>query len=219
MMSTHLRGMIFDLDGTLVDSQLDFPAIKRDLGLPANMAILEALAELPAGPGKDVMLQKLRVHELRGAECATLFPGVAEMLAFLDERGIPTAVLTRNSRESTAVVLERLGLQFSQVLSREDAPPKPDPAGLVHICEAWNLPAASVAFCGDFVFDLHAGRAAGMTTILYAPGDLPPFADQADHILRCFTEFPAWWERYGSNRETASVDRLRFRDSSGVPEP
>jgi len=210
-----IRGMIFDLDGTLVDSRLDYPAIKRDLGLPANIAILEALAEIPAGPEKDVMLAKLRVHERRGAECATLFPGVVEMLAFLDERAVPTAVLTRNSRESTGIVLERLRLRFSKVLSREDAPPKPDPAGLLHIAEVWNLPPASVAFCGDFLFDLHAGQAAGMTTVLYAPGELPPYAGEADHVLRCFTEFPAWWERYGSNRETANVDRLRFRDSSG----
>jgi len=209
-MSMQLRGMIFDLDGTLVDSQLDFPAIRRDLGLPAGHAILEALTEVPEGPAKDVMRRKLREHELRGAACATLFPGVAAMLAYLDERGVPSAVLTRNSRESTNIVLERLELRFSHVLAREDAPPKPDPGGLLHIAREWDLPPACIGFCGDYLFDLQAGRAAGMLTLLYAPTALPPFADQADHVLRCFTEFPAWWERFGANRETTSerTDRL-----------
>src|SRR4051812_26544666 len=110
--SAPLRGMIFDLDGTLVDSRLDFPAIRRDLGLPEGHAILEALALIPDGPAKEVMRRKLRTHEIRGAECATLFPGVAAMLAYLDELGVPTAVLTRNSRESTTLVLDRLQLRF-----------------------------------------------------------------------------------------------------------
>jgi HAD superfamily hydrolase (TIGR01509 family) len=192
---TMIRGMIFDLDGTLVDSRLDFPAIKRDLGLPPDIAILEALTQVPDGPTKTEMLARLRIHELRGAERAALFPGVAETLAFLAERAIPTAVLTRNARESTNLMLERLRLKFSQVLTREDAPHKPDPAGLLHICRKWEFAPDAVAFCGDYLFDLQAGRAAGMTTILYAPGELPAFAEHADHVMRCFTEFPGWWRR------------------------
>jgi HAD superfamily hydrolase (TIGR01509 family) len=196
-----MRGMIFDLDGTLVDSRLDFPAIKRDLGLPPDRAILEALAEVPDGPIKQELLARLRVHELRGAERATLFPGVQEALAFLAERAVPTAILTRNSRESTNLMLERLNLSFSQVLTREDAPPKPDPSGLTRIARRWRLQPAALAFCGDYLFDVQAGRAAGMTTVLFAPGALPNYAAQADYVLRSFTEFPAWW--------------LRWEDSSG----
>lgn len=195
--SDGLRGMIFDLDGTLVDSRLDFPAIKRDLGLPADKAILEALAEIPPGSHKDHLLARLRSHELRGAECATLFPGVRETLSFLQERAIPTAVLTRNSRECTTLMLERLNLSFSQVLTREDAPPKPDPSGLRQIAQRWQLDPGCLAFCGDYLFDLQAGRAAGMTTILFAPGALPTFADLADHVLRCFHDFPGWWVQHG----------------------
>lgn len=196
--SNGLRGMIFDLDGTLVDSRLDFPTIKRDLGLPADKAILEALAEIPPGSHKDHLLARLRSHELRGAESATLFPGVRETLTFLQERAIPTAVLTRNSRECTMLMLERLNLSFSQVLTREDAPPKPDPSGLRWIAQRWQLDPCCLAFCGDFLFDLQAGRAAGMTTILFAPGELPTFADLADHVLRCFRDFPDWWVQYGA---------------------
>jgi HAD superfamily hydrolase (TIGR01509 family) len=191
----YIRGIVFDLDGTLVDSQLDFASIRRDLGLPPGSLILESLANTPEGTSKDQMLQTLRTHELRGAERATLFPGVTEMLALLTTDEVPTAVLTRNSRECTDLVLERLGLRFSQVLTREDAPPKPDPTGLLHICRTWSLSPSKMAFFGDYVFDIEAGRAAGMTTVLYAPGALPAYANRADHVLRSFTEFPAWWEK------------------------
>ena len=181
-----IRGIIFDLDGTLVDSRLDFEAIRREMCLPSQVPILEALQRTPPGPELERMHAVLRDHELRSAHRATLFEGVAELLHWMDQRRLPRAILTRNSRECTGIVISRLGLQFSCVLTREDAPPKPDPAGLLAICEQWQLPPAEVVFCGDYLFDLQAGRRAGMRTILFAPGDLPEFADQADLVLREF---------------------------------
>lgn len=185
-MLAPIRGIIFDLDGTLVDSGLDFEAIRRDMGIPSRTPILERLAQTPAGPDLERMLQVLHAHELRSAEGAMLFDGAAEFLDWMDQRRIPRAILTRNSRICTDLVLHRLQLNFSCVLTREDAPPKPDPAGLLRICDQWGLAPREVAFCGDYLFDLQAGRQAGMRTILFAPGELPDYADQADLILHDF---------------------------------
>ena len=181
-----LHGMIFDLDGTLVDSGLDFEAIRCDMGLPAGMPILETLDQIPPGSEKERMLEVLRQHELTGATRATLYDGVVEFLEWLDQRGICRAVLTRNSRESTQIVLDRLGLHFEMTLTREDAPPKPDPTGLLTICGDWQIQPAHVLFCGDYVFDLEAGSRAGTRTMLFAPCELPEFARQADHVLQSF---------------------------------
>lgn len=186
--SRPVRGIIFDLDGTLVDSRLDFEAIRREMGLPSQTPILEALERTVAGPRKDRMLQVLRDHELRAAEGAELFAGVLEFLSWIDRRQLRRGILTRNSRESTLITLTRLQLQFDLVLTREDAPPKPDPAGLLAICSQWNLPPAEVLFCGDYLFDLQAGVRAGMRTILFAPGQPPDYANQADLVL---TGFPS----------------------------
>ncbi len=194
MLGGPIRGIIFDLDGTLVDSQLDFEAIRREMCLPSQTPILEALQRTPPGPELDRMHAVLRSHELRSALRATLFEGVAEFLQWMDHRRLPRAILTRNSRECTEIVISRLELQFSCVLTREDAPPKPDPAGLLAICDQWQLPPAEVVFCGDYLFDLQAGRRAGMRTILFAPGDLPDFADQADLVLREFHSAANWIE-------------------------
>ncbi len=181
-----MRGIIFDLDGTLVDSRLDFEAIRRDMGLASGSPILETMGKIAPGPELDRMQEVLHQHELKAAHGAILFEGVLDLLRWIDEIPIPKAILTRNSRICTDLVTNRLNLQFSQVLTREDAAPKPDPAGLLAICKYWNLPPAEVVFCGDYLFDLEAGRRAGMRTILFAPGNLPEFADQADLVLRAY---------------------------------
>lgn len=179
-----MRGIIFDLDGTLVDSRLDFEAIRHDMGLATRTPILEAMNKVLPGPERDRMQEVLHRHELQAARGATLFEGVPELLKWIDALCIPRAILTRNSRVCTDLVTHRLDLRFSHVLTREDAPPKPDPAGLLTICKHWDLPPEEVVFCGDYLFDLEAGRRAGMRTILFAPGILPEFADQADLVLR-----------------------------------
>ncbi len=191
-----LRGVIFDLDGTLVDSRLDFEAIRRDMGLPAGVPILEAVAQTESAAERERLQAILHRHELVGAEQATLFEGVPEFLQWLAANGLRRAVLTRNSRASTGIVLARLGLQFELILTREDAPPKPDPAGLLHISQAWNIPPAELLFCGDYVFDLEAGSRAGMVTALFAPVELPSFATQADYVLKHFRDAAAWLDQH-----------------------
>ncbi len=184
----RLRGIIFDLDGTLIDSQLDFAAIRCDLGLEDGELILEAMDAMPDGSRKDESLAILQQHELRGAECAKLMPGVANFLSELKRRSVLVAVLTRNSAETTELSLQRLGLEFSQVLTRDDVPAKPDPTGALRICETWQFAPDEVLLIGDFLFDLQAGRNAGIRTILYAPGEIPVYADEADFTLRHFDD-------------------------------
>ena len=184
----NLRGVIFDLDGTLVDSRLDFDAIRADLKLPPGKLILEALDEMPAGHRKEECLDILHRHEMLGAERAVLMPGVDEFLGELAARNIASGILTRNSRMSTMAVLERFGLEFSQVKTRNEVPPKPDPTGLLEICSAWDVSAEEVLFFGDFLFDLQAGQNAGIQTVLFAPDGLPEYAHQAAFTIQNFTE-------------------------------
>lgn len=183
-----VRGVIFDLDGTLIDSALDFDQMRSDMGFESGQLILETLESLPEGDRKARCREILHGHEYRGAVAATLMPGARELLDELNSRQIPQAILTRNSRAMTALALERLQLSFSQVLTREDAPPKPDPEGLLMICRAWQFDVSEVIFVGDFHFDLIAGRRAGMPTVLYAPLERPNYADEADFVIGHLSE-------------------------------
>lgn len=191
-----IRGVIFDLDGTLIDSGLDFPAIRRDMGLPEGEPILEALGKIPPGEKLDACLQILDRHEREAAERATLMPGVPEFLALLTSHNIEQGILTRNSRRSTNRVLSRLGLSIPHVLTRDDAPPKPDPAGLLAICAQWGAPVGDVLFMGDYLYDIYCGRNAGIQTVLFAPHGLPHYSSLADFCVSSFFDASRLIDRF-----------------------
>ena len=186
-----LRGIIFDLDGTLVESYLDFDKMRAEMGLPERTPILEALAKLP--PEDAAQHWKiLDRHEMEGVRRAELMPGVRELLAELARRKVRTAVFTRNSRACTLATLDRFALKFDAVLSRDDAPPKPDPEGILQICSQWDVPPAVVAVIGDYIFDLQAGRAAATRTVLYAQSatreEIAAWSAETDLVLHDFRQ-------------------------------
>jgi HAD superfamily hydrolase (TIGR01509 family) len=186
-----ILGVIFDLDGTLVESGLDFAQMRREMCLPANAPLLEAIAELPAERAAACR-QILDRHEEAGARRAALFPGVRQVLVELDACGIRRALLTRSSRRLVEPLLTRLRLRFDPVMTRDDDPIKPDPAVVRHICRQWNLPPHRVALVGDFHFDITCGRLAGARTVLFTAGrsreHLEPWAEEADLLLESFAE-------------------------------
>jgi HAD superfamily hydrolase (TIGR01509 family) len=195
----RIRGLIFDLDGTLVDSGLDFDLMRREMGLPDRQPILEALEHLDE-PRRRACWAILDRHEREGAERATLMPGVAELIQSLTARGIRRAVFTRNGRQPTLRTLERLGLSFDPVVAREDAPAKPDPTGIWKICAAWGMRPEEVAMVGDYRFDIEAGRRAGARTVCYAARRPPTEVETwgACLAVECFSrpkDFLAWLEQ------------------------
>lgn len=160
------QAFIFDLDGTLVDSALDFQALRAELGLGPNDPILESIA-----PWSDQRRAEAHAvihrHELRGCEVSTLIPGVTEFLKLLAARKKPAALFTRNSREVALTTMRKHSLDFELVVSRDDAPAKPKPDGLHVIAKTWGLPPSEILFVGDYLYDLQAGQAAQMPTALY----------------------------------------------------
>jgi HAD superfamily hydrolase (TIGR01509 family) len=201
-MSIHsIRGVIFDLDGTLVDSRLNFEAMRHEIGLPPGTPVLEGVLALPtsaAAPAWEIIER----HERIGAQTATVIDGVNELLVELRRREIHVAVVTRNGRTFARETLGRLALPIELVMTRDDAPPKPNPAALFHVLQAWQLAGPSAAMVGDFRFDLEAGRAAGMRTVLYSADcteeELAAWRPLADFVVPSFTDHEpllAWLER------------------------
>jgi len=159
-----LKLVIFDLDGTLLDSPLDFDAIRCEIGLPDGQPILEALEGLPP-PERARAEAVIDRHETEAVRASRLIPGATDLLAWLRARGLKVALLTRNSRASVEAAARRHGLAFDAAVTREDHEPKPSPHGVRHLMEACGAGAAETVVVGDFRFDVEAGTAAGVRTV------------------------------------------------------
>jgi HAD superfamily hydrolase (TIGR01509 family) len=191
----RLRGVVFDLDGTLVVQELDFEAMRQEIGLPSGTPLLEAVERLH-GLERQAAVDVLHRHELAAAATARLNPGVGTFLDQLTRLGVRQAVLSRNMREAVDRVLCRCGLTFDPVVAREDAPYKPSPEGLWQICAAWGMAPGEVLMVGDYLYDLQAGRSAGTRTALVTHGRSLPFAHLADVAFASFEDVPEALRRW-----------------------
>ncbi|KKO45738.1 phosphatase [Arsukibacterium ikkense] len=191
MASTPIKAVVFDLDGTLVDSRLDFAAICHDIGWPAGTPLLEQLATVSCLTEKSRVEQIIRRHELAGADAASWIPGALASLQQLQQQGWPLAILTRNMRSATERVISRLQIPISLVLTRDDCAAKPDPAGLMMIASELQLSCAEILYVGDYLFDLQVAANAGSQSCLYLNGLNQHFVAQADYHISHFDQLPA----------------------------
>jgi len=182
----RIRALIFDLDGTLIDS-------KQDLVLSVN-ATLRAIGreELPAdlvasyvGSGAPVLIGRalggspdseelqralryfLSHYEQHQLDNTRAYPGVREALVQLN--GTPMAVLTNKPANISVRILEGLGLaQFFQVIygGNSFATKKPDPLGANTVLSDLQAAASEAAMVGDSEVDVQTARNAGMISAI-----------------------------------------------------
>ncbi|WP_166269020.1 HAD family hydrolase [Marinobacter caseinilyticus] len=184
----NFRGVAFDLDGTLVNSALDFRAIRRELAFPDGVGLLEHIATL-SDPGLVEQAHGvIHRHEMAGAERATWMPGAESLLGALNEAGVPVAILTRNSRAAVRATCAVLEIPVGRILTREDCAPKPSPEGLINIAKHFGLRPAQMIYVGDFIDDLTSARRAGMAACLYRNGKNRSFASEARFVIDHFKE-------------------------------
>ena len=163
----HLH-WVFDLDGTLTLAVHDFALIRRELGIPAGQDILGHLAALPAA---DAAAKRawLIAHERELAAASIAAPGAVALLRALHDRGCALGILTRNDHALARLTLAEIGVAdlFADeaILGRDEATPKPDPAGLLLHAARWAVPPRELVMVGDHGYDLEAGRAAGARTV------------------------------------------------------
>lgn len=181
------------MDGTLTNAMHDFPAIKRELGLPLELDILSGLSLLEETERKEKH-KRLDQMEMDIARKATPAPGVTRLLHSLTENQIRLGILTRNNHKNTIVTLEASGLlpffNLDHIITRDSAAPKPDPEGLLRLKSTWRCSSDEMIMIGDYIYDLQVGKAANTETIYIDPSGEFIYREQAtycvqqmDHIL------------------------------------
>ena len=186
-----MKAFIFDLDGTLTVPELDFAAIRAEMGIAEGPILeeLDALAPAQAEAARKV----LEAHEERAAINSALQPGARELLDELRRRNLPTAILTRNSRQSLDTVIKKHRLVVSETLSREEAPVKPSPEPVLLLCRRLGAEPANTLLTGDYIFDIEAANRAGAVSVLLLNQNNSRFSEQADlkiSQLREILDFP-----------------------------
>jgi HAD superfamily hydrolase (TIGR01549 family) len=198
----------FDLDHTLVRSPLDLARVKGEVralveteGVPLpggapgwTIGQLIAAAEAHrAGLGRACWAI-CEAHENEALGRAEAEPGAREALEALHAAGYPLAVWTNNARAIATRALARCGLArfFAHVVTRDEAPLKPDPAGLRLLERAF--PERRIWVVGDSWVDGAAAHAGGAAFIAYAadPVELARRGVAARTVLRDLRQLPEW---------------------------
>jgi HAD superfamily hydrolase (TIGR01549 family) len=156
-----IKLIIFDMDGTVFDSSLDWAVIKQELQITDHI-----LKEIYADDlRKSERLAILENHERENTQKIKPIPGIEEFIAFFKKKGIYFALVTNNNRENTNFLLNKYNLQFDFVLTREQGLWKPDAAPLLHTMEYFACLASETVSVGDSHYDLLASIKANIPYI------------------------------------------------------
>jgi phosphoglycolate phosphatase len=204
--------VLFDLDGTLVHTHIDFDRMKREIlelvasaGLTPEpyreqdiLGILRAAAPQLEDATEFLAEAEAALVRIELAACsgATEAEGAAETLRWLQAREIRVGIVTRNSPQAVARVLRQIPLPYEVLLTRADTPRvKPDPLHLHLALERLEaLPKYSV-MVGDHRMDVQAGHAAGMRSVGVLTRERPDgyFASlRPAAVIRTLPELKSW---------------------------
>jgi 2-phosphoglycolate phosphatase len=196
-----LKAVLFDLDGTLLDTAPDFIVcvnrLRLDHGNPplpdesirSNVSNgARALTRLASGldegnPALEPLLCELLAHyrEILGNH-STLFPGMADSLRWIEAQGLSWGIVTNKPSGFTYPLLANLALPFTPatvVCPDHVSRSKPDPEPMLLACRQCGCEPAEAIYLGDHVRDIEAGRAAGMLTASCEWGYISPEEDIA----------------------------------------
>ena len=190
-----IDAVLFDLDGTLIDTAPDMVAVLSRMqqahgvdSLPyesaranvSNGAIGLLRLAFPEAAESDIAsLHREYLDRYEAALCirSSIYPEMPELLDALDAGQTPYGVVTNKPQHLTDPLLAALGLtgRLSCCVSGDTlAQRKPDPAQLLYGCEQTGVPPHRAVYVGDAARDIEAGRAAGMSTVVAAYGYIVP---------------------------------------------
>jgi HAD superfamily hydrolase (TIGR01509 family) len=169
-----IKGVIFDLDGTVVENSYDWPKIREELG-NGNIPILSYLSGLeePERSRKWAILER---HEAEQTARSKARAGIRELLAFLRSAGLQTALVTNNSRRNADELIARFRLSFDLVVTRESGLWKPSGAPFRQVLASFGIGGGACCVVGDTRFDVLAASEAGIGFIFLIGEEASKFA-------------------------------------------
>ena len=220
MRHSRFRLIVFDWDGTLIDSigtivsctnamldELGLDPVAEETvrsmigsGLEESIRALAPDADENAFERVVDTYRRLWVNDYHAR--SSLFAGAAALIERLHEEGYLLAVATAKGRRGLGLDLERFGLAelFHTTRTVDEAPSKPSPAMLLDILDQLGVRAEEALMVGDSVHDLQMGRNAGVASVAVASGAVPRARLLEENPLACLQsvlDLPEWLEFRG----------------------
>jgi phosphoglycolate phosphatase len=210
MSKRRIKLVVFDLDGTLVDSIEELLAatnyvrtayslppfteldVRTMLGNGGKRLIEQALPEAGKDELKRAMTMYLEFSETHLLESTRIFPSVMETLAVLEKAGVRMAIISNKHSKLSRKLLAGLGMDtyFSAILGPDSLPRfKPSPDPVFKLLEEFSTTADECLLVGDSISDISTGKCAGVLTVgcLYGYGNTCELSD-ADYHIESITE-------------------------------
>ncbi|KAF8333148.1 HAD-like domain-containing protein [Cantharellus anzutake] len=176
-----LKGIVFDMDGTLCEPQTwMFRKMREALGIGKSVDILDHIESL-LPPNRVAAEESIRAieREAMASTCTSTLAqmkpqlGLVPLMKYLTERGICKAICTRNFDVPVNHLLQTFlpEFTFSPIMTRTFKPNKPHPACILHIQKQWAVQTSEMMMIGDSIEDMVAGRNAGALTVLLLAQD------------------------------------------------
>lgn len=192
----HLRAVLFDMDGTLLDTAPDFIAVAQAMRLARGLPRIpdQDVRDVVSGGARAMVLSAFDVDPLSDEfealrlefldryqrHCAVeshLYDGMSELLADIEQANLIWGVVTNKPLRFAEPIMHQLGLASrSAVLVCPDhvSKSKPDPEPMLLACSQLDLDPSTVLFVGDDLRDIESGRAAGSRTAAVRYGYIHP---------------------------------------------
>ena len=218
------KALLFDLDGTLLDTAPDFiSAIQKMLKGRGLLPLADSELRNTVTNGSAGIIEKafgidqddpqfktlqdefLSLYFENIADKTTLFSGLKDVLDTCKYKGIAWGIVTNKPFKYTQAVLEQLNLSIQSattICPDHVAQPKPDPEGLLLACSELSLSPSECIYIGDHIRDIQAGRSAGMRTIAAGWG----YIDESENI--------AEWQADWIIEEPQDLNQLLFKQSN-----
>jgi len=212
MSAINVKGIIFDLDGTLGNTvQISLEGFRQaifkfsgkyysDDEILATWGPTEEGVFMHMFPSvwKEVLAEYLSVYDqLHVERNVNVFEGMPELLEFLADFGVRLAVVTAKGPHSAAISLKHFGMQERFEYVEVGLPEGSNkPARISHVLAMWGLPAHQVLYVGDFPSDINASREAGTVSVGAAWAPTANASDLANHnpdyLFDSIRDFRAW---------------------------
>ncbi|MHB0820635.1 N-acetylmuramic acid 6-phosphate phosphatase MupP [Stutzerimonas stutzeri] len=192
----HLRAVLFDMDGTLLDTAPDFIAVAQAMRLARGLSRIpdQQVRDVVSGGARAMVLSAFDVDPLSDEfetlrlefleryqeHCAVesrLYDGMAQLLSDIEEADLLWGVVTNKPLRFAEPIMQQLGLSTrSAVLVCPDhvSKSKPDPEPMLLACSQLRLAPSTTLFVGDDLRDIESGRAAGSRTAAVRYGYIHP---------------------------------------------